>query len=102
MNKDEFFKKVNDLSYSGYSWQSSDYEKKQGFDDCKKRVLQLIPELDIEGMSPDTFALFRNTMNDLTNNYQQLFQLQKELQLAQQTIIDLQHQLTHKHEDKGE
>lgn len=102
MNKDEFFKKVNDLSYNEYNWQSSDYEKRQGFDDCKKRVLQLITELDIEGMSPDTFALFRNAMNDLTHLYQEMFQLQRELQDANRVIIDLQNQLTHQHEDKGE
>ena len=101
MNKDEFLKRVNDLRYSRGYCESSSWEKEQGFKDCKEKVLALIPELDIEGMTPNTFELFRNAMTDLTNNYQQLFQLQKELQIAQQTIIDLQRQLIHQ-EDKGE
>ena len=102
MNKDEFLKKVNDLSYDKSHWQSSDYEARQGFNYCKEKVLQLILELDIEGMTPATFELFRNAMNDLTSVYQEMFRLQKELQEANRVIIDLQSQLTHQHEDKGE
>lgn len=101
MNKDEFLKKVNDLSYDKSHWQSSDYEAREGFNYCKEKVLKLIPELDIEGMSPDTFALFRNVMNDLTSVYNDMFQLQRELQEANRVIIDLQSQLTPQHEDKG-
>lgn len=97
-----FLKKVNDFSCNGYDLQSSDYEKDKVLMIVKKRVLQLIPELDVEGMSPDTFALFRNAMNDLTNLYREMFQLQRELQDANRVIIDLQSQLTHQHEDKGE
>lgn len=101
MNKDEFFKVVNGLSYSrGYS-DSGAWEKERGFNDCKEKVLKLIPELDIDGMSPDSFALFRNAMNDLTNLYREMFQLQKQLQDANKVIIDLQTQLTHQHK-KGE
>lgn len=102
MNKDEFLKAVNDLSYSrGYA-SSSEWDRERGFNDCREKVLKLIPELDIDGMSPDSFALFRSAMNDLTNLYREMFQLQKQLQDANQVIIDLQIQLTHQHEDKGE
>lgn len=99
MNKDDFFKAVNDLSLSrGYA-SSNEWDKERGFKECKEKVLKLIPELDIEGMSPDSFALFRNAMNDLTNLYREMFQLQKQLQDANKVIIDLQIQLTEKNKD---
>lgn len=92
MTKDELFKAVNNLNCNDYT-SSSSWEKRAGFDSCKEQVLKLIIELDVEGMSPRTFELFRNAMNDLTNNYKELFELQKELQLAQQEILSLQKQL---------
>lgn len=90
MNKDEFLRAVSNLTCSGYN---TSWEKESGFKDCKEKVLRLVAELDIEGMSPRTFELFRNTMNDLTSNYEQLFELQKELQQAKQEILYLQQQL---------
>lgn len=90
MNKDEFYKKVYELSYSTSYYDNNSYDKKKGFEECKEKVLKLITELDIEGMTPATFELFRNAMNDLTNVYQEMFRLQKELQEANRVIIDLQ------------
>lgn len=41
MNKDEFFKKVNDLSYNEYNWKSSDYEKAKVLMIVKKEFYNL-------------------------------------------------------------
>ena len=75
MNKDEFLKKVNDLSYDKSHWQSSDYEARQGFNYCKEKVLKLIPELDIEGMSPDTFQISHSLQEQLCQSYTLLWLL---------------------------
>lgn len=96
MNKEEFMKAVSNLRYNcNYG---SSYDRSVGFDECKKQVMSLITELDIDGMSPRTFELFRNAMNDLTNNYEEMFELQKELQQARQEILFLQKQLIDNYE----
>lgn len=98
MNKDEFYKKIIELDYSKGYYETNSFERRDGFNKCKEIVLSYVSQLDIEGMSPDTFELFRKAMNDLTNLYREMFQLQNELQVANRTIIDLQNQLKQKGE----
>ena len=68
MTKDEFLKKVTNLRIGG----SYNYERSAGFDDCKKQVIEMIAELDIEGLTPETFNMFRETMEAMANRYQAL------------------------------
>ena len=92
MNKDEFLKAINNLKYKkdGYRDYSVNYEKEQGFEECKKQVIELIPDLDVQGMTPQTFEFFRQAMKDLEENYNNMFALQKELQIKNQQYIEVQ------------
>lgn len=91
MNKDEFLKKVNDLDYyNHHSYTGGNDSERRGFEECKREVLKLIPELDIQGMNPKSFELFSQAMKDLSDNYNNMFALQKELQIKNQQYIELQ------------
>ena len=82
MNKEEFLSKINNLRVG--SFYGDKYDIQKGFDDCKNKVIELIPELDVEGLNPKAFELFRNALNDMTNLYSQLFVLQSQIFNLQQ------------------
>lgn len=86
MTKDEFLKKVTNLRIGG----SYNYERSAGFDDCKKQVIEMIAELDIEGLTPETFNMFRETMEAMANRYQELFKLQQQILFLQEDKILMQ------------
>lgn len=102
MNKDEFLKAVNNLKYKkdGYRDYSVNYDKEHGFEEYKKQVLELIPDLDVQGMTPQTFKFFRQAMKDLEENYNNMFALQKELQIKNQQLIEMQNIMVKEYEEK--
>lgn len=101
MNKDEFIKKVSQLSYPTSSYSSDKWSEEKGFSECKEMVTNLALELDIDGLSPRTFALFRDAMNDMTNCYEQLFALQRELQDKNMQVLELQREISNLYKQKG-
>lgn len=104
MNKIEFVNAVMELKFnkSDFDDWSKAYEKEKGFDDCKEKVLKLAQDLDVEGLTIQSFELFRKTLTDMTALYSELFLLQRELFDKNKIICDLQNQIHNKPPDLGE
>ena len=85
MDKSEF---ITELSAKEPSYNMS-YESREGFKQCKKMVLEMAQNLDIQGLSVESFKLFKDTLNDLNKTYNSLFELQRELFLERETNIRL-------------
>ncbi len=78
MTNREFEKVIKNLSYKGGGY-SNWVNEKMGFDYCKEKVLELLPNLDIEGMLPEAFKTYQTAMDNMNNVYTQLFQIQEKL-----------------------
>lgn len=75
MNKSEF---ITQLSKTDPPY-NMDFDYRQGFNKCKETIIKLAQELDEQGLSVESFKLFRDTLNDLNKTYTDLFTLQREL-----------------------
>ena len=84
MTKSTFITKVANLQSSNY-----DYARKEGFKECKDAVLELATELDEQGMTPETYRIFREQVEESNALYEELFKLQKELANKSRTILQL-------------
>ncbi len=90
MNKQELWKSVQSLEYKG----SYNYEKENGFKQCKEKILELIGQLDEQGLTIEAYNLFRQQTNDLTVVYTELFKAQNELFKANKQLLNIE---TEKH-----
>ncbi len=90
MNKQELWKSVQSLEYKG----SYNYEKEIGFKQCKEKILELIGQLDEQGLTIEAYNLFRQQTNDLTVVYTELFKAQNELLKANKQLLNIE---TEKH-----
>ncbi len=84
MTKSTFITKVANLQSSNY-----DYARKEGFKECKDAVLELAAGLDEQGMTPETYRIFREQVQESNALYEELFKLQKELANKSRTILQL-------------
>ena len=91
MNKHELWKSIQSLDYKG----SYNYEKENGFKQCKDKVLELIGQLDEQGLTFEAYNLFRQQTNDITAVYTELFKVQNELFNANKQIRTMEAQQQH-------
>lgn len=75
MNKGEFITAINQMS-APYNY---DWDKKEGFNECKKRIIALANDLDEQGLTVDAFKLYKETLNEMNERYNDLFTLQRQL-----------------------
>ena len=75
MNKSEFIVAINQTS-APYNWS---WEKRDGFDECKKRIVTLAGDLDEQGLTVDAFKLYKETLTEMTERYNDLFALQRQV-----------------------
>lgn len=75
MNKSEFIVAINQTS-APYNWS---WEKRDGFDECKKRIVALAGDLDEQGLTVDAFKLYKETLTEMTERYNDLFALQRQV-----------------------
>ena len=75
MNKSEFIVAINQTS-APYNW---NWEKRDGFDECKKRIVALAGDLDEQGLTVDAFKLYKETLSEMNERYNDLFALQRQV-----------------------
>lgn len=89
MCKDEFLKKINELTYETSYRSNDDYKYSTGFDKCKEKILKIALELDIDGMTPATFNNFHESFDEIARLQRENLRMQKELHEAKIEILRL-------------
>lgn len=88
MNKSEFIVAINQTS-APYNWS---WEKRDGFDECKKRIVALAGDLDEQGLTVDAFKLYKETLTEMTERYNDLFALQRQVFEANNSRIFIENE----------
>ena len=88
MNKSEFIVAINQTS-APYNWS---WEKRDGFDECKKRIVALAGDLDEQGLTIDAFKLYKETLTEMTERYNDLFALQRQVFEANNSRIFIENE----------
>ena len=88
MNKSEFIVAINQTS-APYNWS---WEKRDGFDECKKRIVALAGDLDEQGLTVDAFKLYKETLTEMNERYNDLFALQRQVFEANNSRIFIENE----------
>ena len=88
MNKSEFIVAINQTS-APYNWS---WEKRDGFDECKKRIIALAGDLDEQGLTVDAFKLYKETLTEMNERYNDLFALQRQVFEANNSRIFIENE----------
>ncbi len=86
MKKSEFITAINKLSapYT-YGW-----EKRDGFNECKNKIMELANDLDEQGLTVEAFKRYKETLNEMNERYNDLFTLQRQVFDANNSKIFVQ------------
>lgn len=88
MNKSEFIVAINQTS-APYNW---NWEKRDGFDECKNRIVALAGDLDEQGLTVDAFKLYKETLTEMNERYNDLFALQRQVFEANNSRIFIENE----------
>lgn len=88
MDKSEFIAKLNKLD-PPYNWE---YDKKSGFRECVKSIIDIANDLDVQGLTIDAFKLYKETLTEMNERYNDLFALQRQVFEANNSRIFIENE----------
>lgn len=91
MNKRELIAEINKIKPSlYYSSTRNSYDIESGFSDCRSQIINLVEQLDEQGLTFEAYNMFRQQTNDMINLYKDLLDTQAELFSAKKELLEVQ------------